>query len=683
MNLYDNIQYLKGVGPNRIQMFNKIGIKSIKDLIEYFPREYEDRSKIKEISNFVDAEFTTFKATVILKLQTSYVRKGLVIHKTAVKDKSGICNVMWFNQNYITKLIIPNETYLFYGRVNKKDNKIEVENPLVIPLNQIDKLIGIIPIYPLTTSLHQGNIRNTVKLVLDQLHFDEILDDSLREKYKLCEYNFAINQVHFPSKLENISVARNRLIFEELLIFYLALSMVKNNIITEKGICFSKKINTDDFLRLLPFELTNAQKRVTKEIESDMISEKVMNRLVQGDVGSGKTIVAAIAMFRAVKSGYQAVMMAPTTILATQHYIELKKIFDKINISTEIITSSTTKKQKETIINRLKTGEIDILFGTHAVIEDKIEFKKLGLVITDEQHRFGVDQRIKLSSKGFSPDIIVMTATPIPRTLALIIYGDLDISIIDELPAGRKIIKTYAVTDDMDQRINEFIKKEIRVGRQVYIVCPLVEESDDEKLQLKAVKKLADHYINDVFREFKVSFIYGKMKNKEKNQIMDNFKNNDINILISTTVIEVGVNVPNASIMVIENSERFGLAQLHQLRGRVGRGEYQSYCVLKYGLKSEQIRERLSIMEKSNNGFEIAEKDLELRGPGDFFGIRQHGLPEFKIANLLRDVKVLKEVQDLSKKIIEEDRHLTSLKYSKLRQKIINKFGEKISIIGT
>ena len=433
-----------------------------------------------------------------------------------------------------------------------------------------------------------------------------------------------------------------------------------------------------DVINDLPFHLTKAQLRVLEEIDKDMESSKAMNRLLQGDVGSGKTIVAMIAAYKAVKSGYQMAIMAPTSILASQHMESFEAILSKYNIKCELLLGSTTKKKKEEILERLRNGEIDILIGTHSLLEENVIFKNLGLVVTDEQHRFGVRQRGMIASKGKNPDVLVMTATPIPRTLALILYGDLDISIIDELPPNRKKIETYAVRKSMEERINNFIKKQMDAGRQAYIVCPLVEEN--EEMDLQSVLKLAEKYRTEVFPDYRVEYLHGKMRPKEKDEIMQRFKNKEIDVLISTTVIEVGVNVPNANIMVIENAERFGLAQLHQLRGRVGRGEYQSYCILKYEGNSEMIRKRMKVMQDTNDGFVISEKDLELRGSGEFFGTKQHGLPEFKIANLFEDIKLLKLVQSICSKILQEDPLLEQEKNQRLKQLVEEKFKKRIEI---
>ncbi|MDD2628449.1 MAG: ATP-dependent DNA helicase RecG, partial [Clostridia bacterium] len=470
---------------------------------------------------------------------------------------------------------------------------------------------------------------------------------------------------------------RHRHVFEELYLYQLALMSIRLK--QEKQTNMPMK-NTDisKLIKLLNFELTNAQKNTIKEITEDLSSDKVMNRLVQGDVGSGKTIVAAIAMYIAVINGYQAAIMAPTTILATQHYEDLKPMYDKLGIKTQIITGKTTKKQKSEINKLLLNGEVNILFGTHAIIEEDVEFSKMGLVITDEQHRFGVRHRMELAKKGEKVNTLVMSATPIPRTLAMTMYSDLDLSIIDELPAGRKVIKTNAVyvNESMEKRINTFISKELDKGRQVYVVCPLIEENED--LDLTAATSLYEQYKNEVFINYNVGFLNGKMKNKEKDEIMTKFKSKEIDLLVSTTVIEVGVNVPNATIMVVEDAERFGLASLHQLRGRVGRGSYESYCILKTKKQALSSMKRLKIMESSNDGFNIAEQDLELRGPGDFFGTRQHGLPEFKLADLMKNMTTLKLATDAAKHTMSDDPGLKKEENQKLSNEFKRKFKEQL-----
>ena len=541
----------------------------------------------------------------------------------------------------------------------------------------------IIPIYPLTFSLTQNTLRkiieNGLQKVQEQGGLPETLPDYILKEYKLENANKANYDIYFPKDFEDFKKARRRLVFEELLSTQLALLQLKNNNLTDKkGIKFNKNVKMSDVINTLPFKLTKAQLKVLQEIDENMESEKSMNRLLQGDVGSGKTVVAMITAYKTVKSGYQAAILAPTAILATQHMANFEKMLSQFDIKCELLISGISKKNKEDILERLKNGEIDILIGTHAMLEENVEFKNLGLVVTDEQHRFGVKQRATISNKGQNPDIIAMSATPIPRTLALILYGDLDISIIDELPPNRKKIETFAVTKEMTERVNTFVKKQIDEGRQAYIVCPLVEEN--EELGLKSVIELEEKYKNETFSNYNVAYLHGKMKAKEKDEIMEQFKNGEIQILISTTVIEVGVNVPNASIMVVENAERFGLAQLHQLRGRVGRGEYQSYCILKFEGNGKTTKERMKVRCQTNDGFIISEKDLELRGSGDFFGTEQHGIPEFKIANLFEDIDILKKVQNVAIKIMDDDPDLAKEKNLELKKQIENKFKNRIEI---
>ena len=564
-NLNQNIQYLKGVGPKKAELLNKMGIYNIKDLVEYYPRNYEDRTRLSNIIEFIDGENYLFIAILSDSIHIQRIRKNLTIYSTFVYDDTGECKMTWFNQKYINTKLHKGDKYLFYGRAIKNYGVVSMESPQIYDLKDIDKIQGIYPIYPLTSGITQNYLFRLESLAYENKPLiPDFLSDNFRKKYNLCEINYAMQNVHFPKTFKAVNEARNRLIFNELFLLELALMSVKNSSI---GVTKSQKFNSVDikeFLNLLPFKLTNAQTKVIDEITKDMLSDKVMNRLVQGDVGSGKTIVAAIAMYIAVQNGYQAAMMAPTTILANQHFDELSKYFNKLGITTEIITSSTTKKNKKIICERLKNKEIDVIIGTHSLIEDDIEFSNLGLVITDEQHRFGVKQRLKLSNKGKSVETLVMTATPIPRTLAIMLYGDLDLSIIDEMPPGRKTVKTYAVDESYENRIINFIKKNIDEGRQAYVVCPLVEENDE--LDLKSVEKIYDKYKNEYFKDYNVAIIHGKMKNKEKDEIMQAFKENKINILISTTVIEVGISVSNATLMIIENADRFGLAALHQLR---------------------------------------------------------------------------------------------------------------------
>jgi len=681
VDLDKDVKYVKTVGPNRVKLLNKLNIYTLKDLIEYYPRDYEDRSKPKNLYECTDGEEVLIEAMAAGRI-TEMHKGRMTISRLIVKDQTGTCYMTWFNQGYLRDKFQPGRMYRFFGKISNKNGRLEMNSPVYDEIDQSKNTGKIIPIYPLTYELKQNTLRKIIENGLAEVKgkLPETLPEYILKENNLWDINNTIERIHFPIEFSDFNKARERLVFEELLTTQLALLKLKNNYEHETdGIQFSKDVYMSDVINILPFKLTKAQLRVLEEIDRDMESNKPMNRLLQGDVGSGKTVVAMIAAYKAVKSGYQATIMAPTAILASQHLESFQGILEELGIKTELLISSVTKKKKSEILEKLQNGEIDILIGTHAILEENVVFKNLGLVVTDEQHRFGVKQRGTIASKGQNPDVIAMSATPIPRTLALILYGDLDISIIDELPPNRKKIETYAVRKNMEERVNNFIRKQITEGRQAYIVCPLVEENEDME-GLQSVIELAERYQKETFSEYKVAYLHGKMKPKEKDEIMERFKNGEIQILIATTVIEVGVNVPNSSIMVVENAERFGLAQLHQLRGRVGRGEYQSYCILKYEGNSETIKQRMKVMCDTNDGFIISEKDLELRGSGDFFGTEQHGLPEFKIANLFEDIAVLKKVQRLALKIMEDDPLLEKEKNAKLNDLVKEKFSSRIEI---
>lgn len=675
----ESIQYVKGIGPKKAEKLNKLGIYTIKDLLYYFPRQFEDRSIIKKIAQLEDEEKVTVKA-LITNIESYTPKKGMTITRIDVKDDTGFAKLTFFNREYIKNTFRVGDSILAFGKVKKNGRFVELNSCELEYLSTSPKNIGkLVPVYPLSYGITNKDIMNTVRMVFENkdIKIPEYMPEYLLKKYRLCDIDYAIKNIHFPKDKESLKVALYRLIFEELLVLQLGLFMYKGGNSNEKGILFKRDQRLDEVLESLPFSLTRAQNRALNEIIDDMCSEKVMNRLVQGDVGSGKTVVALLALAECVFNGYQGALMAPTEILAQQHYESFTETFEDIGINVELLTGSVTKKQKEGILQRAKDGEIDILIGTHALIEDNVEFKNIGLVITDEQHRFGVRQRGKLSSKGESPDILVMTATPIPRTLALILYGDLDISIIDELPPGRQPIETIAVEKKKRGKVyNSLVRREVDKGRQVYIVCPLVEES--ETLDITSATETAEEIKRDFFPDLRVGLLHGKMKPSEKDTIMTAFKNHELDILVSTTVIEVGVNVPNSTLMIIENAERFGLAQLHQLRGRVGRGKHQSYCVLIYGSNSEVCRKRMNIMEETNDGFKISEKDLEIRGPGEFFGTMQHGVPELKVANLFKHMKILKTVQQEARIIIGEDPTLDFKEYRGLKREIESKFKDKI-----
>ena len=680
IDLNKDVKYVKTVGPNRVKLLNKLNIYTLKDLITYFPRDYEDRSKPKNLYECVDGEEVLIEAMATGKINEMHKGK-MTISRLIVKDQTGTCYITWFNQGYLREKFKPGRMYRFFGKISIKSGRIEMNSPVYDEIDESKNTGKIIPIYPLTYELKQNTLRKIIENGLEEVKdkLPETLPQYIIETNKLWDINNTIKRIHFPIEFSDFNKARERLVFEELLTMQLALLKLKNNYQSDmNGIKFDVNVHMSDVINVLPFKLTKAQLRVLEEIDKDMESNKPMNRLVQGDVGSGKTVIAMISAYKAVKSGYQATIMAPTAILASQHMESFKEIFEQFGIKCELLISNITKKKKTEILEKLQNGEIDVLIGTHAILEENVVFKNLGLVVTDEQHRFGVKQRSTIASKAQNPDVIAMSATPIPRTLALILYGDLDISIIDELPPNRKKIETFAVRKNMEERVNNFVKKQISEGRQAYIVCPLVEEN--EEMGLKSVIELTDKYKEETFSGYRVEYLHGKMKPKEKDEIMEQFKNGDIDILISTTVIEVGVNVPNASIMVVENAERFGLAQLHQLRGRVGRGEYQSYCILKFDGNGETTRQRMKVMCETNDGFIISEKDLELRGSGDFFGTEQHGLPEFKIANLFEDIGILKKVQGLAFKIMEKDPNLEHSENELLNKLIEDKFSKRIEI---
>ena len=681
-NLNKDIQYVKGIGPKKASKLNKLGIFTINDLIYYFPRQYEDRNKLKKICQLEDKEKATIRA-IISSIETSTPRKGLSITKLSVRDETGFAKLAFFNQDYIVKSFKSGDTILVFGKVKKDFNGVELSSCEVEQMSNNPKsTCGIMPIYPLTYGLTNKELMGIIKTIFtnEQIVVKEYLPKRIIEKYKLCSIDYAIKNLHNPTNKESLKIALYRMVFEEFLILQLGLFLFKNGVVEKDGIYFNRHDNLKAILDSLPFKLTNAQNRAFNEILDDMASNKVMNRLVQGDVGSGKTVVALLSLANCVLNGYQGALMAPTEILAEQHYISLNETLSQFGMNIGLLVGSLTKKQKENILEKVKNKEIDILIGTHALIEDKVEFNNLGIVITDEQHRFGVRQRNKLSEKGYNPDILVMTATPIPRTLALILYGDLDISIIDELPPGRQPIETIAVyKDKRDKAYNSLVREEVEKGRQVYIVCPLVEES--EAIEAKSAVELVEELRSEYFSDLRLGLLHGKMKPSEKDEIMKSFKNRELDILVSTTVIEVGVNVPNATLMIIENAERFGLAQLHQLRGRVGRGKHKSYCILIYSSKSEVCSQRMGIMEETTDGFKISEKDLEIRGPGEFFGTRQHGLPELRVANIFKHMKILKLAQQEARYIISEDLKLQNYENKKLKQEVLKKFENRLEEI--
>ena len=660
------VSALKGIGEQREKKLQKLGISTIEDLLTHYPREYKDRSEILKIANLPMDESSTFLAQVKEEGQNS--RHGrLVYTRMKVYDETGSVGVLWYNQPYMKNSLKIGEWYLFSGKLQKKYGRKEILSPEVERIGENFAGGRIIPVYPASEGISQKMLRNLMEEALSQMSggIREGLPLWLRKEYKLAERNFAIENIHFPKTEQGFYDARRRLVFEELFLLQTALFQLKHTLEDSgEGIILKKKKALQEGKGMLPFALTGAQKRVLKEIEKDMTSGKIMNRLVQGDVGSGKTAVAIITSYWAIQNGYQAAIMAPTEVLANQHFASFQKIFEPAGIKVVLLTGSLKAKEKREALEQVKNGEAQMIVGTHAVIQKGVEYHKLGLAITDEQHRFGVRQRSTLAEKGEAVHTLVMTATPIPRTLALILYGDLDISIIDELPPGRQKIDTSAVDSRYHQRIYAFIQKHVKEGRQAYVICPMIEES--EKMEVQSVL----NYMEELTKELsacRVACVHGKMKAKEKQEIMDDFAAGEIDVLVSTTVIEVGINVPNATIMLIENAERFGLAQLHQLRGRVGRGGEKSYCILVSDTKTKIAKERMKTMTESEDGFVISEKDLKLRGPGEFFGIRQHGLPELKIADLYKDMPILKEAQSAAAELLKRDRFLTAAEHSMLK----------------
>ena len=675
MKLNDSIQYLKGIGEARAKLFSRLGIRTIRDLLYHLPRTYEDRSQIKNISDLMDGDFVCISGRLADEIKSYRTRSRLSVTQTSISDGTGIMRVVWFNAPYISATLKEGADFTFYGKAIYKGQFFEMVNP-VVDANSSGKKTGkIIPFYPLSSGLAQNNIRSAIEqafLSLDEMPADIIPDKVIKSNH-LLPLSSALKNIHAPETLDVFENARERLAFEELFILQTGILLMRDERFKHDAVPIKNVKCVADFAQSLPFALTNAQKRVINEICSDLRQSVPMNRLVQGDVGSGKTIVAASAIFAAVNSGFQAALMAPTEILAMQHYKNFTNLFSNFGFKTVFLSGGMSAQDRRQALAAIKDGSANIVVGTHAIITDKVIFNNLALVITDEQHRFGVRQRSQLTEKGINAHTLVMTATPIPRTLSLILYGDLDISVIDELPPGRKKIETISADSSSRDRINEFIIKNINDGRQAYIVCPLIEES--EALTAKSVTEYADSLKKGAFKNYSVGVLHGKLKPSERNDVMSRFANGEIDILVSTTVIEVGVDVPNATIMIIENSERFGLSQLHQLRGRIGRGKHQSYCIL-FCDGGKIAKERVKIMCQTNDGFKISEKDLLLRGPGEFFGVRQHGLPELKIANLSTDMHILKRAKDSAQQLIQEDPSLNKIENRPLKNAIFARFSE-------
>lgn len=672
LNLSSNIKYIKGVGEKRAGLFGSLAIFDVDALIHFFPRKYEDWTKTKTVRELENGDVVSIKATMITPVKEHMIRRGMTLYKCRFSDGESIINVTIFNNKYQAQALRVYEDYVLFGKIEKNLTSASMSSPKI---ERLDTGVRVHPVYPATGKLTSNAIAKVVKTALESLEeIPETLDKSVRDKYNLISLDRAIRQIHFPDSEEDMQQARHRLIFEELLTLQLGLLKLKGRNKTKTNLRMTADF-TEEFKSLLSFEMTNAQKRAIKDCLFDMAGDYPMNRLLQGDVGSGKTAVAAGLCFTVIRNGYQCVLMAPTEILAVQHYEGLSKMLLSTGINVRLLTGSTKAKEKREIKAALIEGEIDLLIGTHAIIQNDVEFKSIGLVITDEQHRFGVKQRAALAEKGEGIHTLVMSATPIPRTLGLILYGDLDISMLDELPPGRQEIRTDVVDSRYHQRLYKFIKDAADRGEQAYIICPAIEESE-ESIALKSAEQYAQELSESAFRGYNIGLLHGKMKPKEKDNVMKAFSSGDVQILVATTVVEVGVDVPNATIMVIENAERFGLSQLHQLRGRIGRGSKKSFCVLVSDSKSESSRNRLEVMKKNSNGFKIADEDLKARGPGDFFGERQHGLPALKIADMLQDMETLHLAQKCAGEILAEDSNLDLQKNKPLCDNINKMFSE-------
>ena len=670
--LQQDIQNLRGIGPARAKRMKKLGLSTVDDLIRFFPRDYEDRRTMKCAGDIGDGEKACAELTVSTQPRLSHIRKGLDLIKFKAVDETGIVFVTYFNQSWLKNSFAVGETYLFYGEFSRKGTRLEIVNPIFEERKDEGRsLLRIMPVYPLTAGINQTAMRQTVRQGLDACGdvFPEPVPSEIRSRYKLAAASYAFENVHFPADEEALRIARRKLVFEEFFTLACAQKMVRGRRNAASGYRIPR-LAPEDFETSLPFELTGAQKRVIREAFDDMILEDhPMNRLVQGDVGSGKTVVAAACCWLASSAGLQSAVMAPTELLAEQHYRSFRSLLEPFGIRVEKLTGSLTQKEKNEIYRELEAGSIGMLVGTHALISEKVRFRNLAFCVVDEQHRFGVLQRAAFTKKGEEPHLLVMSATPIPRTLALIIYGDLDISVIDELPPGRKTVETYSVKEKMRPRIEAFARKLVGEGHQVYWVCPAVEENE-EIPSLRSAEQTAEDLRTRAFPDLRVELLHGRMKAPEKDEVMRRFSTGEADILVSTTVVEVGVDVPNAVLMVVENADRFGLSQLHQLRGRVGRGSSSSYCVLFDAGDGNVSAERLSVMCRTNDGFQIAETDLKLRGPGDFLGSRQHGLPELKIADLAEDMDVLRMAGEAAQDVLKKDARLEDPEYEELKVRV-------------
>ena len=685
MNDKTPLRELKGVGEKTEKLFQKIGITTAEELLRYYPRTYDIYEEPVEIASAEEDKTVSIRATIATGIYINQIR-NLQVLTTTVADASGRLPVAWFNAPYLRGTLKKGSVFILRGKIIRKKGRPQMEHPEIFTPAAYEEIIhSMQPVYGLTKGLSNKMITKLVHQILDTrpLH-GEYLPEEIRERYQLADANYAIRTIHFPKNMQELLTARKRLVFDEFLLFVLAIQLLKEKTEEAPNTFPMKPVwTTEEIIEGLPYDLTGAQKNVWHEIERDLSGHKLMSRLVQGDVGSGKTVIAFLAMVLSAENGFQSALMVPTEVLANQHYEGFLRLKEEQNIASchpVLLTGSTTARQKREIYQKIADGEVNVIIGTHALIQEKVEYKNLGLVITDEQHRFGVRQREALTTRGNPPHVLVMSATPIPRTLAIILYGDLDISIIDELPAKRLPIKNCVVGTSYRPKAYSFIEKQVQMGRQAYVICPMVEES--EGLEAENVTDYARKLQEVLPGEIKVEILHGKMKPKEKNRIMEAFASGEIQVLVSTTVVEVGVNVPNATVMMVENAERFGLAQLHQLRGRVGRGEHQSYCIFIQGNNEENTSKRLKILNESNDGFYIAGEDLKLRGPGDLFGIRQSGLMEFKIGDIYNDAGILKNASEAAGEILALDFDLILPQHKALKEHLKGYMSEELENLG-
>ena len=685
LTLKTGVEALPGVGPARAKALARLGLFTVSDLLGYYPRDYEDRRKSAAVAEAPEGVPVCLTLMVAEPPRLSRIRRGLELVKVRLVDDTGSITATFFNQGYLKDALRTGETYVCFGGVEGQGNRRQMTNPVCERADKVRFTGRILPVYALTHGVSNNLLAGLTLRCVEECagQVEESLPQDLRQEHNLAEAEFAVRNVHFPTDEEALAVARRRLIFEEL--FYLTCGMALLRTRRDKAAGLTFRLPPEeDFFKLLPFSLTGAQRRVMAEMAADFSAGAPMNRLVQGDVGSGKTMLAAYGAWLAARNGYQCALMAPTELLAEQHFRTLAPLLAKAGVRVGLLTGAVKGKSRKELYAALETGTMDLVIGTHALLSEGVHFARLGLVVTDEQHRFGVAQRAALSAKAETPPhVLVMSATPIPRTLALIIYGDLDVSVVDELPPGRSPVDTFVVGEDKRQRMYNFVRKLVGEGRQAYIVCPAVEEGESDGAEnpsaavpLKAAVTYAEILQTQIFPDLRVGLVHGKMKSKEKDAVMTAFAAGELDVLVSTTVIEVGVDVPNAALMIVENADRFGLSQLHQLRGRVGRGKHQSYCVLVTATRNQDSRERLRVLSKTNDGFKIAEEDLRLRGPGDFFGSRQHGLPQLGIVDLAGDMRVLKEAQTAAEALLRADPGLTRPEHAKLLARVRQLFSD-------